>query len=217
MNIPKKLHMIWIGPRNAPMECIQSWQAMNPGWEFKLWGNDELASGTWRLEPLLTWLVRRRKYGSAADLMRYELLYRHGGFYADADSTALRPLDDALFTSDFMASWESEEHQPGQIANGFIASVPGHPILHSMIEELAGLKSWPRRWVWKRLKFKPLSGVLVSGPKLITRHLQDAKDVGIWPSRFFNPQYYGVAPVELNESYAVHHYGSMNPSLYASA
>ena len=31
-----------------------------------------------------------------ADILRYELLYEHGGFFIDADSECINPLDDFL-------------------------------------------------------------------------------------------------------------------------
>jgi mannosyltransferase OCH1-like enzyme len=67
--------------------------------------------------------------------MRYEILHDHGGVYVDADSTCVRPLDDWLRDMRMFAIWESEQHRPGLIANGFIGSAPQHPALAAIIHE----------------------------------------------------------------------------------
>ena len=45
MNIPKKIHQIWIGPRVLPekyVEMTANMEAMHPDWEYKLWTHDEI-------------------------------------------------------------------------------------------------------------------------------------------------------------------------------
>jgi inositol phosphorylceramide mannosyltransferase catalytic subunit len=76
-------------------------------------------------------------WDGVADLMRYEILFEHGGVYVDADSTSVRPLDHWLLTPPLFAVWESEQHRPGLIANGFIGSVPQHPALAAIIRATA--------------------------------------------------------------------------------
>src|ERR1700751_3928150 len=94
MQIPKKLHLIWVGNDNAkPEACIQSWRRNHPDWEFKLWSDDDLREGDWINKAHLATFANTRKWPAVADLMRYEILYRHGGVYADADSFSVRPLD----------------------------------------------------------------------------------------------------------------------------
>ncbi|SRR5579883_1349602 len=95
--IPKKLHLIWIGDRyRRPDDCIVSWRDNHPGWQFKLWTDQDLLKTTWLTEPQIDAFRHARQWSAIADLMRYEILYREGGVYVDADSYSLRPLDDWL-------------------------------------------------------------------------------------------------------------------------
>ena len=212
MRIPKNLHMIWVGPLPPPEPCIRSWQELNPSWNFRLWGNEDVANGGWRLKRLIEWAMSHRKYSAASDLMRYEILFNEGGFYADADSTALRPLDDCLFEKDFVASWASEVYSPGLVNNAFLASVPGHPLLKGMIEELSGIEKWPRKWRWRKFRFKAVSAAEISGPQLLTKHLRNAPDAAILPSWVFSPEHYEGSNPHSEAPYATHHWGSMQKS-----
>ena len=45
MALPKKIHQIWIGFKEAPDWCKrfgEEMQAMHPDWEYKLWTHDEI-------------------------------------------------------------------------------------------------------------------------------------------------------------------------------
>jgi mannosyltransferase OCH1-like enzyme len=213
VHIPKTIHIIWVGTHPAPEACIRSWRAMNPSWNLRLWGNDDVANDSWQLKHLLTWAMSKRKYSAASDLMRYEILFNYGGFYADADSTALRPLDADLFKTGLVASWESEIYAPGDVNNAFLAAVPSHPVLKAMIEELDAIKKWPRQWQWRRFKFKTMSAGAVSGPALLTKHVRGARDVTILPSSMFSPEHFaGPSPQPDLLPYAIHHWGSMQRS-----
>ena len=45
--IPKLFHFIWVGDDGKrPDNCIRTWIDRHPGWEFRLWGNDELEGGS---------------------------------------------------------------------------------------------------------------------------------------------------------------------------
>jgi mannosyltransferase OCH1-like enzyme len=67
-----------------------------------------------------------------ADLFRLLVLYQEGGVYLDSKCFCIaslreiiKPSDDVYMTLDVM---------PGCIQNGFICSVPGHPLIKSCID-----------------------------------------------------------------------------------
>jgi mannosyltransferase OCH1-like enzyme len=212
VKIPKNLHMIWVGPNPAPKRCIESWRDLNPSWHFRLWGDDEALNGDWRLRQLLSWAMANRKWSGASDMMRYEILFNLGGFYADADSTALRPLDDGLFETGLVASRSSELYTPDEINNAFLAAVPGHPVLNAMIEDLKAMKRWPRAFRWRKLKFKTVAAGAISGPALLKKHAEGTPDFSILPSWVFSPEHYAGPSADVHQSYAVHHWASMQKS-----
>lgn len=88
------MHQIWVGPLPPPEKWMRTWREMHPDWEYRLWGNEDLANGEWRNKAHMDFYAARGIWSGVADLMRYEILYRHGGVLVAADSECLRPLDD---------------------------------------------------------------------------------------------------------------------------
>lgn len=135
VEIPRVIHRIWLGSAIPPEfeRFGESWSRVNPGWEVRLWTEDDLPP-----------LINRRLWDQAPDLVpsrlvwrmrsnlaRYELLWHHGGLYVDCDFEALRPLDPAI---DGMTCFAAEE-QPGLIANGFLGATSHHPLIRRLIDE----------------------------------------------------------------------------------
>jgi mannosyltransferase OCH1-like enzyme len=64
-----------------------------------------------------------RNLAERADLVRYEVLRRHGGVYVDTDVECLRPIDDLLDGVVAFAAYEV----PGRLCNAVLGAVPAHP------------------------------------------------------------------------------------------
>jgi mannosyltransferase OCH1-like enzyme len=47
--IPKVIHQIWIGPKPAPKQMMQTWKEKHPGFEYILWNEEEIAREALRL------------------------------------------------------------------------------------------------------------------------------------------------------------------------
>ena len=91
-------------------------------------------------------------YAARADLLRYLLCERHGGFYLDVKSEAALPLDEVLRPDDtyLLSQWNELRdrpagqgnhpdlaHVPGdEFVNWYIASSAGHPFLRAVIEQV---------------------------------------------------------------------------------
>lgn len=71
-------------------------------------------------------------YAYKADLFRYLVLYKEGGVYMDCKSTTIFPLREFINSDIGFVSFKDRFDSGIQI--GFIASVPGHPILKKCIE-----------------------------------------------------------------------------------
>jgi len=138
MKIPKIIHQVWIGP-NKPPEFLGSWKEMNPGFEWLLWDIkavknflplynqhlfDEFASQ--RTQTGITGIV---------DLLRYEILYKYGGIYIDADVECLRPLEGEFLESSFFISYVLDQVED-ILSTSVIGCVPEHTIMNNIIEEL---------------------------------------------------------------------------------
>lgn len=150
--IPKILHLIWIG-KNPQPKTITSWTVdfakYYPYWEVKVWNDNDI-------EKLN--LVNKKYYDmitemcGKADLARYEILYRYGGMYIDADSIWLgKPFNENFFKGLLNMSYEKKN----LIMNTWFASIKNHPFFKLVIDSVK----------FRNLKESPW---LCVGPTLIT-------------------------------------------------
>ena len=133
--IPKIVHQIWIGGSCPEVfkKYLKSWREKHPEWTYVLWDDESIAS----LFPLYN-----QKYydetvglGAKSDLLRWEIVYRYGGVYADVDFECLRSLDD-LIHLDFFTAFQPYDAYFVQLGAAIFAAVPGHPVLKHCIETI---------------------------------------------------------------------------------
>lgn len=74
--------------------CIESWQRRNPGWTVRVL--DDATLGQWIDMQDVRDRNPRLTIQAFADVLRWRLLARHGGIWADATLYCSRPLDDWL-------------------------------------------------------------------------------------------------------------------------
>lgn len=150
MSIPKIIHQIWIS--SAVPEKYQafscSFKKRMPDWEHRIW-NDELSED----------LVKSRfpayaeSYASLdspvakSDLLRYMILFEHGGMYADMDCECKRSLDfvndnDELIVCKELDTTSSRvmDMYPSDVSPLYcqwaFLSRPQHPALGAVLEHI---------------------------------------------------------------------------------
>lgn len=95
--IPKIVHYCWFGRGEIPeleRKCIASWHKFMPGWEYKLWNEDNFD-----VENSINYVKQayaHKKYAFVSDYVRLWALYNYGGVYLDTDVEVIRSLDDFL-------------------------------------------------------------------------------------------------------------------------
>jgi len=179
--IPKIIHLIWVGDESKrPNRYIQSWVDHHPGWEIKLWGNEDLASRKWINKRHMN-AMAKREWNGVADMMRWEILYEEGGILVDADSECIRPLPEWLLECEAFASWENELIRPGLIAAGYFGTIPGTKFLAALIERIRAKPTVVDREAWVSV-----------GPLHLTKTWMDLKygNLSILPSHFFMPTHH---------------------------
>lgn len=136
--IPPVFHQIWVGPDPLPAEFAayaQTWRDLHPGWEYRLWTDDNLPAMANRhlfddaaeLTPPL--FVHQFK----ADVLRYEILWNFGGVYIDTDFECLANIEHLLVGVEAFAAWEL---QGTWVNNAIMGAEPGHPFLARAIAGL---------------------------------------------------------------------------------
>ncbi len=97
--LPRTIWTLWLqGWAHAPetaQACLASWRRLNPGW--RVLALDRTALDDWLPAATLAAFDAAPKQPEAlSDQIRVELLYRHGGVWADATAMCARPLDQWL-------------------------------------------------------------------------------------------------------------------------
>ncbi len=180
---------------------MKTWQDMNPDWEYMLWTDDNLPQIANRVQ-----FDAMKELAGKADILRYELLQEHGGFFIDADSICTKPLDDFFVENDSFCCWENEYIRTGLMCNGYLAACKGNQLMGhlqariSMIPKEV-LESAPKLTAWQ-----------ITGPGLLTdtvKRTQYSK-LRIYPSHYFLPRHYSGLETEFkNEpSYSEQYWGS---------
>jgi mannosyltransferase OCH1-like enzyme len=179
--IPKLMHFIWVGDESrCPANCMDTWRALNPDWQFKLWGNAELAGEDWVNRAHMNAMAEREMNG-VADMMRWEILLAHGGVVVDADSICLRPLDDHLLDCEAFACWESEIARPGLIAAGYFGCEAGNPLVAQIVHDVHVEPSVTHAKAWRTV-----------GPQRLTDSYRKYgySKLRIYPSHYFIPEHF---------------------------
>jgi mannosyltransferase OCH1-like enzyme len=179
--IPKILHFIWVGDESKrPDNCIQTWRDLNPSWEIRIWGNNELKGNHWINRRHMASMYGRELNG-VADLMRWEILLAHGGVALDADSVCLRSLDDNLLDGEAAACWENEVARPGLIATVFLAFLQGNHLIDQIVSEIFLEETVTNLPAW-----------VTVGPKRLTDAYRKYRyfALRIYPSYYFMPRHF---------------------------
>lgn len=183
--IPKLLHIIWVGDEaRRPNRAIQTWKDHHPDWTVRVWGNEDLISTPWINQGHIS-AMARQEWNGVADMMRWEILFRHGGVLVDADSQCIRSLPDWLLECEAFACWENELLRPGLIAAGYFGSIPQTPFLAALIQGILRKPTVTDRNAWESV-----------GPLYLTESWKalSYESLTILPSHFFIPHHFAGMP-----------------------
>lgn len=89
--IPRVIHQTWKDKcLPVPQEWPESWCQKNPGWDYRLWTDDDLLHLVREYYPSLEPLYHSYSLQiQRADLGRYLILHQCGGLYADIDTDCI--------------------------------------------------------------------------------------------------------------------------------
>lgn len=196
--IPRVLHQVWLGPKPAPAEWMDSWRETNPSFEYRVWTEQEIDAFGLVNRRLYDRLYRAKRFDGCSDVARAEILLREGGIYVDADSRALRTLEGAPFLDrDFFVVRELTAAREYLLNGCFMGAEPGHPILAAYVEALSGVTKLVPTWI-------------TTGPVLLTDVVAGFLEAEVLaPWTFFTTTLQGV-PVTGGEPYGDHYFSSTN-------
>ena len=177
--IPKIIHQVWIGPKKRPEKLMNTWKEKHPDFQYILWTEENLKDMKFECIDKINQI---EEINGKCDIIRWEILYKYGGVFMDADSFCIEKLDDSLMKREEFFSYESEKYIPGLISTSAMGFYKCHPLVRSIIDDIKTAKisfSETRKMAWETV-----------GPGIITRHFSKfKKSIEILPSYYFVPSW----------------------------
>ena len=207
--IPKIIHQIWIGPKKRPDMWIDTFRIdyinKNPEYQYILWNEDNI-------DPLFNDFPIYRiiydieqTYNGKSDILRYLILYIHGGIYIDADSVWINEksfdtLLEQVNESDIFAAKSPDNLEPltqkdkkyeNTICGGVMGSSINNPLMRLLIEGIEKyiIRDWGAIRIAKQdyIRKRNIIGVCeLIGPLYLNRTLS-THNITIFPSIYFYP------------------------------
>jgi hypothetical protein len=179
-NIPRILHMIWIGDKKEPdyvSEYLLKWKNLMPNWQINLWTNADLTEEKFS-SNILELLSKVNNGAQKADILRYFIVEKYGGVYVDTDIIPNKSFDPIItqFSDTSLVICHDLEITWAYIANAFFAAVPNHPVLKTACDLCLN-----------NIVINTQDIHMHSGPKLFGECilLNDTSDIICLPSKFF--------------------------------
>lgn len=176
MTIPKIIHQVWIGPKEPPIKPMDTWKNKHPDFEYIRWNELEFEKRDMNFE-CQDKIDEMTEINGKADIIRWEILYKYGGVFIDADSICIEKIDDMLMNNKCFSGYEHEKLRPGLIATGTMGFPPKHPLVKGAID-----------FIKKNIIHTNKAWITV-GPGLLTQLYESGKymDLKIFPSYTFLP------------------------------
>jgi len=130
--IPKTVHQIWLGGlENRPPRIGESMSQIETvfrslGYDYRLWTEADLQA----LD--IATFADIRPYAALSDLMRYQILAIHGGWYLDADCV---PASESPVLPNDVDIFVIDSHQRQKYFNTILGAAPGHVLLQEYFRQ----------------------------------------------------------------------------------
>jgi hypothetical protein len=207
--IPKIIHYCWFGRGKMPPladRCIDSWKKWLPGYELKLWNEDNFDLND---NPYVQEAYDAKKYAFVTDYARLKILQEEGGIYMDIDVEVIKSLDPFLDLPAF-TGFEDDRYVP----TGIMASEKQGEWVREQIGYYRD-----RHFILPDGSFdmttntRIISGIMEANGFLLNNTYQVYRDcMHVFPNDYFCPLKFGKMLVTEN-TYCLHHFASTwNPN-----
>ena len=191
--IPKIIHQIWIGTPVTELPqhkqaFMETWKSkLDKDWQYMLWTDQNVTRNNFDLTWDFLQKTKRianetgeNKFAQLADLMRYEIVYKFGGFYVDTNMECFRSLE-SYTNHTLVVSHENGLPSPNSCSNGFFGAIKGHPMLKEMTNHN----------VLSKRNYESRSINVQTGPGFFGMFVSKQTDVFILDTNMVYPTYQG--------------------------
>ena len=199
--IPRKIHFVWLGSEvpELYLGLIRRCGELNPGWQVKVWREEEIGKLVRSMGTRLTPRLRQKNLtlSTKSDLARYHIIAQAGGIYLDTDFLVLRSFE-SLRKYSFFGVYQ----QPGLVCSGVFGAAHGQPVFESVFEHLrhadygqsSELLAGPHMFspICQAAVRRETTASILPPSSFLPVHYDEKRDVAVWLSR------------NLRNSYAVH-------------
>jgi mannosyltransferase OCH1-like enzyme len=195
MSIPKLIHQIWVGPNPIPSKStvfIEGIRKLHPEFTYRLWTNEDITPENF---VNYAFIVRAKSYAQKADIMRYEILYRHGGVYFDIDFEVFKNIT-PLLNNDLVVCNE-DANIDKYMTNAFICASKENAELLKCIQLI------------KTIDFSSNYISKASGPWFFRKCINLTDKVSVLPTSYVYPTHYSNKRAAFtigDTTYACHHW-----------
>jgi len=196
MSIPKIIHQLWIGPKKAPINLMNSWKDKHPDYEYIFWNEEEFKKRGFKSQ-LQNRIDEMTEINGKADILRWEILYKYGGVFLDADSICIESFDTLLSNNKCFAGFENEKVRGIGWSNRYPEILSNtHPLIATGTMGFSKEHELPKlaiEWIKNNNVNIHTNGGKMAwvtvGPGLLTRLFYSKKwsDMVIYPSYYFLP------------------------------
>jgi len=181
--IPKTIHILWIGPHDPPLECIESWRKKHPKWNHIFWDETKLSEFDFQNKHAIK---MSKTISGQVNVMRYEILKHYGGVFVDADALCLKSLDKGDFRQNEAFSCYVNENYSQRIANGYMGCVKNYPLLDELIERISKIPD-------SIFEAEENRSWMITGPEMVRKAIEETQDkIRIYPSVTFCPVHHSA-------------------------
>lgn len=199
--VPKIIHQLWIGDRSPPIELMNTWKDkhINKGFEYIYWNEEEFIKRGFK-SSLNTRINSIEEINGKADILRWEILYKYGGVFIDADSYCIEDISSLVNNSYGFISYENEQIRGSNWSDKYpdVLSYK-YPLLSTGTMAFPAKHSLPE-FAIKWIKYNEISQNKTGkeawrtvGPGLLTKLywcLGFQSKIDLYPSYYFLPSHF---------------------------
>jgi inositol phosphorylceramide mannosyltransferase catalytic subunit len=200
--IPKIIHQIWIGPKPEPTKWTNTikidYITKYPEYEYKLWNESNINELFVDFPNIKIIYDLEETWNGKSDILRYLILYYHGGIYIDADSVWINDKNFDELIDNSCGFFAAKEHADN-LVGGVIGTFKNNQVFIKILKHIESYiiskngSVEPKRYTNKR----KIIGVCKTIGPIIFDHFAKNEKITVFPTHYFYPiSWHGITDTD---------------------